>query len=138
MALPNLIHPIDVKIQQLSTAETIYDEETREPIQKAARKATTTVKGQIQWGKSEDAQVAAGGVQMEADGYVLFRYADLKAKNITLELNDRFIKMGHVDTDVYIVGLQPVGHYPDQNGPSLLKAYFQDRQPSKQGQGLGA
>jgi hypothetical protein len=135
--LPNLIHPIDVKIQQINIAATIYDEETREPIQKAARSATTTVKGQILWGKSENLKASAGGSEEQADGYVLFRYKDLIAKSIVLQLNDRFIKMGHVDTDVYITSIQPLGHYPDQNGPALVKAYFQDRQPSKQGQGLG-
>ena len=50
-------------------------------------------------------------------------------------LDDRFKKIGSVDTDVFITRLEFQGHYPDQGGPTLVKAHFTDRQPSKQRRG---
>src|SRR4051812_18110415 len=136
MPLPNLIHRTNVTVQQIDRGATIYDEETREPVQQAERKVDTIVPGQILWGKQNSLSLMAGGAEQASEGYVLFRYVDLRSKSMTLQQNDRFIKMGHLDTDVYIVKLQPMGHYADQNGPALVRAYFASRQPSRQGQGL--
>ena len=135
--LPNLIHPVPIIIQRLDTPNTVMDEEYREPVQKSARQADTTVQGQAQWARSETMMVRSrGGRQLDANGYVLFRYADLEAAGITLQENDRFIKIGNEDTDVYIISLQPMGHYPSASGATLVKAYFADRQPARQGLGL--
>lgn len=128
--MPNLIHPINITIEQWSEGETIYDDDFREPVQQAARVETKVVKGQPNWDLQE-ASSTKGGVEQDASGYVLFRYIDLNAQGITLKRQDRFIKMGHLDTDVYIIALKPIGHYPDQNGASLVKAYFTDRAPSR-------
>ena len=70
-----------------------------------------------------------------SDGYVLFRRIDLDTAGITLQRQDRFSKLGHVETDVYIVRLEHTAHYPDQGGPTLVKAYFEDRGPSRQTRG---
>ena len=72
---------------------------------------------------------------MTSTGYVVFRYIDLNAREITLQLDDRFVSLGGVDCDLYIVSFRPMGHYPDQGGPTLLKALFDDRQPMRQGLG---
>lgn len=133
MPLPRLLHPIQVTVQQIDRDATIYDEETREPVQKVQRKIDTTLSAQVSWGRTKDLNASAGGVREEADGYVVFRYVDLAAKQITLQLNDRLIKMGHVVTDVYLIKLQPFGHYGDQNGPALIKAFFASRESSRQG-----
>lgn len=136
MPLPRLLHPINVTVQQIDRAATIYDEETREPVQVVERKVDKIVPGQILWGKEKALAATAGGAEEQSEGYVLFRYIDLSAQSITLQQNDRIVKMGHLDTDVYVVKLQPMGHYADQNGPALVRAYFASRQPSRQGQGL--
>lgn len=128
--MPNLIHPIDITIEQWSEAETIYDDDFREPIQQAARVEAKIVKGQPNWDLDESTASKAGAEQ-EASGYVLFRYIDLESKSITLKRQDRIAKMGHLETDVYITALKPVGHYQDQNGASMVKAYFTDRAPSR-------
>jgi hypothetical protein len=134
MAQPRLIHPVPVTIEQLDLAETIQDDDYREPVQQAARKAkVTSVKGQPRWEGSKELEFTKGGVQQKADGYVLFRYVDLEAAGVTLSDNDRFTLIGKQVTDVYIVQLQPVAHYSDKGGATLLKAFFMDRQPSRQG-----
>lgn len=137
MPLPNLLHKTNIVIQQIDKGDTIYDEDTREPVQQAHRTVNKDLKGQVHWGQADDLEPGAGGVQEESDGYVLFRYLDLDKKGIALSPGDRIIKMGRLNTDVYLIKLQPMAHYEDQNGPSTVRAYFKDRQPSKQGLGLG-
>jgi hypothetical protein len=135
MALPRLLHPVPIVIEQISKATTFYDEDAREPIQAAARSSQETVQGQVKWEGDLALDVAAGGAQEGAQGYVLFRYTDLAAKGITLAQNDRIVKIGQQEVDVYVTKLRPVGHYPDQSGASLVKAFFMDRQPSRQRRG---
>ena len=133
MPQPNLLHPVPIIIQQLNKASTIQDDDFREPVQQALHNANKTAPGQVKWISEKDLEVSEAGTMEGADGYVLFRYVDLAARGITLQQNDRIIKMGTLDTDVYIVKLRPEGHYPDIGGPTLVKAFFKDRQPTKQG-----
>jgi len=129
---PNLLHPVPIIIQQIDISSTFHDEDFREPIQQSVRKANTTVNGQVKWGIDDSLAMSRGGVSEESAGYVLFRYADLTAASVTLRQNDRFIKIGNVLTDVYILRLQPQGHYPSAGGATLIKAFFADRAPAKQ------
>ena len=69
------------------------------------------------------------GIEQSAKGYVLFRMVDLlnhPSGPISLKQNDKFIKLGTIVKDVYIVGLRYSGHYPDQAGPTLVKAFYAD------------
>jgi hypothetical protein len=131
MPIPNLIHPVDVKVEQISKAETFFDEDAREPVQHAARAATVTLKGQVRWRGQFNLSAGVEGAELNADGYVLFRYIDLNAASVELQPNDRFVEIGGRETNVYIDRVEHLGHYPDVNGPTLVKAYFVDRQPSK-------
>jgi hypothetical protein len=133
MPMPNLLHPVDVSIQTQSTNSTQYDEDLREPIQQTVKTVAQTVDGQVKWANSEEIKVTIGGVQKKADGYVLFRYIDLEsaATPITLKVNDRIISIDGENTDVYVMKLIPCGHYPGL-GKTMVKAFFEDRQPSKQ------
>ena len=131
MVLPNLIHPCDIVIAQIIRGETFYDEDAREPIQQADREVEVTVPGQPSWIRTEEYQVTKGGTRINASGYVLFRKVDLDAISIEIQESDQIKKMGHVETNVYVVATEWLGHYPDQDGPALIKAYFEDRSPSK-------
>lgn len=141
MVMPNLIHPVPIVIEQIDQERqednagdgTWFDDDFREPVQQAARAASIQCPGQPKWGSSSRLGASLAGAESEATGYVLFRYVDLEAKSITLRKNDRFTLIGKQATDVYIVSLRPEGHYTDQGGATLLKAFFKDRQPSKQG-----
>lgn len=136
MVLPNLIHPVPVRIQQIVTGDTMYDEDFREPIQNSKRSTTIVVPGQPKFTDEGSLSISEGGVRPITDGHIIFRYIDLNRKSITLSLNDRFVKIGHVVCDLYIVRLVPVGEYPEHNGPTMVKAYFVDRQPSRQSKGV--
>lgn len=130
--LPNLIHPVDVHIEQLDKASTVYDDDFREPVQQAAHAVVKYLKGQVSWGESKQLGTTAAGVEENAAGYVLFRYIDLEKAGVTLKLNDKIVKLGKIATDLYITKIAPCGHYQDQGGATLVKAYFMDRQPSRQ------
>lgn len=132
MPLPNLPHKVDITVEQAARDETDYDVDAREPIQQAEHKTTVVVPGQPLWGAEAQLEQQLGGASESARGYVLFRKVDLDGKGVTLQVNDRILKMGHLDTEVYITRLQPRAHYPDQNGSSLVRAWFSDRLPAKQ------
>lgn len=135
MPIPRLLHPVPVTIEQISKATTLYDEDAREPIQFAARPVSKTLDGQAKWQSQFAEGNTRGGTTEGAAGYVLFRQIDLDAKSIVLQIEDRISRIGTLDTDVYISRLRPVGHYPDQGGHTMIKAFFDDRQPSKQTRG---
>jgi hypothetical protein len=134
---PRLIHPVPIVIEQVDEANTNYDDHHREPIQQSKRKTSVTIKGQVRWAVPDDVelQITIGGKQIQADGYVLFRFKDLTAASVTLKENDRFISIGGETVDVYIVKFRPMGHYPRAGGPTLVRAYFMDRTPIRS-QGL--
>ncbi len=135
MPVPNLIHPVPIDIQQIVKSETIYDDDLREPVQQAARPVTVKTVGQVKWNSQFELESQLGGAVEGSRGYVLFRRIDLEIQGIVLANNDRISKMGVRDTDVYITRLEPVGHYPDQSGHTLIKAHFNDRAPARQTRG---
>lgn len=137
---PNLIHPIPVQIEPLQRAQSLVDDDFREPIQQAVRSPRATVPGQIKWTSDEQLRVTDAGTQKGADGYVLFRRCDLRAAGLNeIHQSDRFVAIGAgantTEVDLYVVRVQQMGHYPDQGGGSLVRAWFKDRQPSKQTRG---
>jgi hypothetical protein len=130
--IPNLIHPVPISIQQLDLTNSIQDEDMREPVQQNERSTTKIVNGQVKWTDLKKLSSSREGVIENSTGYVLFRYVDLESESITLKREDRIIKIGTLDVDVYIVSLVPLGHYSTQGGPTMVKAMFDDRQPSRQ------
>ncbi len=132
MPLPNLIHPIAITIEQISKSTTIYDTQAREPVQQASRKTAVVVAGQPKWNIGTDFEMTELGAIINAQGYVLFRVTDLASKNVEISIGDRITRIGRDPQDVYIVRLQPMGHYTDQDGASLVRAWFSDRNPSKE------
>ena len=135
MPVPRLIHPVNITVQREDKAATIVDEDFREPVQKAARKTEFIAKGQVHWGADEKLDPNFGGSREDSDGWVLFRYADLRAIGEEVKRGDRFTKLGLIDTDVYVVEVKPMGHWQDQSGATIMRAYFKDRQPGRQNRG---
>lgn len=144
MVVPNLIHGIPITLVPIDRAATKFDPDTREPIQQAARGTPVIVQGQPKWvssttdGITQD--VTRGGPTPQSRGYVLFRVIDLLAAGLPknavtgqyLDFQCRISKMGNDDYDLYIIKFVPLGHYTDQNGPTLVKAHHVDRDPGKQ------
>lgn len=131
MPTPRLIHPIKITISQWSKEEGIFDDEMREAIGQTIRLPDAIVPGQVAWETKDQVTVEKNGIQLTSNGYILFRYIDLSAKNVTLKEEDNIIKIGWQIVNLYIVALTPAGHYPDRNGATLVKAYFTDRMPSR-------
>jgi hypothetical protein len=131
MPIPNLIHPIDVKLEQIDKASTFYDEDAREEIQIVNRASTVTLKGQVKWDFEMSLSAHKGGAGEDASGYVLFRFVDLDALSIEIKRGDRFVEFGGREANVYVIRTQPTATYDDVNGATLLKAFFSDRQPSE-------
>ena len=133
MVMPTLLHPVPITVQKLDKANTIYDDDYREPVQQAARAVSVVVPGQVAWFRGDVLKRTRGGIQEDSSGYVLFRYIDLERNGLTIELNDRFVKLGTLVVDVYVNKFEPCGHYPEYQGPTMVKCFFTDREPVKQG-----
>jgi len=133
MPLPNLIHPIQVTVEQIDRSTTIYDPDAREPIGAAARKTTVTMPGQPRWASQRQLEAQAFGPTDSVRGYILFRYVDLTAYGVDLAIGDRVTAQGHLTApEGYVVRLEPQAHYQDQNGASTVKAWLSDRLPAKE------
>jgi hypothetical protein len=130
MPQPNLIHPVPIEIEQLDTANTIFDDDYREPVMQSKRKVKKKILGQVKWWSSGNLDFSEGGVQKEYTGYVLFRKIDLDAQSITITSNDRVISINGAPYELYIINPVPAAFYPNL-GPTLLKCYFSDRQPAR-------
>jgi len=134
--LPRLLHAVPCVIERIDRASTIYDDDAREAISQAQRKPPVTIPGQVKWASQYSLEMTKAGARENSNGYVLFRKVDLDKAGVTLQDNDRIAKMGHVECDLYVDRMEWTAHYADQGGPSLLKAFFSDRQPAKQTRGV--
>jgi hypothetical protein len=138
MPMPRLIHPIPVEIRKADRKFTAaYDDNFREPVGQVRRKQKPIkLRAQLKIKDTDAATATAGGVQEQSNGYLLFLTADLKRAGVTIEIGDRVVKLGEGDNarevDYYITKFYWRGHYPAAGGPTLLKAFFMDRQPSRQ------
>ena len=130
MVRPNLIHPVNVQIEQGDKANTKFDENAREPVRKMTLISAITLSAQVKWKNTDNPQPEFQGVTEDSNGYLLFRFFDLTKAGVTLARGDKIIKIARATYELFITQLIPAGHYPDQNGPSLLKAFFADRNPT--------
>lgn len=135
LVLPRLLHPIDVVISRITKGTTIYDDDTREPISQPDRADNITIKGQVKWREQYALSPKKGGVEENSLGYVLLRKYDMDELSFTIARGDQIAKIGNIDTDVYVTKLEWCGHYSDQGGATMVKAHFEDRQPSRQTRG---
>jgi len=137
--LPNLIHPLPTDVQPVDRAATIQDDGYNEPVQTVVYREAYTAPGQWKWASDKELRMQEIGALEYSTGYVLFRMRDLRALGQTIGVGDRIIGYGagaaRVPLDVYVVKLRYEGHYPDQYGPSLVKAFFSDRAPERQKRG---
>lgn len=135
---PNLLHPIPVYLSRVEKDFTaLQDANLHEPIGQVKRpQAPTKLYAQISWGMDKRISQGEGGALLDSDGYLLFRTSDLRDKYITLQIGDRIAQIGEEkakqNVDLYLIAFKWMGHYPDQQGASLVKAYFEDRSPSRQ------
>jgi hypothetical protein len=136
MPLPRLLHPVRTHIEPINKAQTTYDSDAREPIQNVTREARIVIPAQIEYRKNpngtpgmEMPSMTPGGAFLMQVNYLLIRRKDADALGYSPAVSDRIAKIGHMDVDLYVKWMQPIAHYPDQNGWSLLRLYCQDREP---------
>jgi hypothetical protein len=137
MPIPTLIHPISVYLRKSDKTNTaVMDSLLHEPVGQVRRETSIKLRAQVLWGLDHTQQPSDMTVAASSDGYLLFLTADLVAAHVTLNIGDRIIKIGEgavaLDVDLYIVSFRWMGHYPGQRGPTLVRAYFADRSPSRQ------
>lgn len=128
MVLPRLIHPVPITIEQIDRSTTVYDDDFREEVQRVERGAPVTVSGQVSWEIDKRFRSSLGGAIEDSEGYVLFRFVDLTTAGVTLKREDRFTSLGNYACDVFVTALQPIGHYQDQGGPAMIRAFFKSQQ----------
>lgn len=135
---PTLIHPIAVFLRQVERDLTaVQDDNLHEPVGQVRRpQAPIRLMAQVSWGKDKDQTQTEGGPTGNSDGYLLFRTSDLRSKHVTLVEGDRITQIGEgaaaQQTDLYVTAFKWMGHYPDQRGATLVRAYFEDRSPSRE------
>jgi len=133
--IPRLIHPITIEIEPSQKTATAYDDDAAEPVRQVKRDTTITTKAQIQWYREDQAVARDGGRAETDDGYVLFLTRTLNALGYAPALGDRVKRIGTGayarDVDLYFTYLEPCGHYPGQDGNTLLLCGFRDRQPTR-------
>jgi hypothetical protein len=135
MTVPNLIHPVRCTLRKTVRAGTSYDEDAREAIQSVKYGKELRVNAQPNFQSLGDEETYKNtGRRVMTSGYLLFRYVDLRRADgglcLVLEEDDRIVQVGHRKVDIYIYKLEDTGHYPDQDGSSLIKAHCRDRNPS--------
>lgn len=136
MPIPRLIHKVRCVYRESRSAATAMDNDAREAIQSVGYGKETNIVGQPSFKSLGDAaQYKRGGVQVETNGYILFRFVDLRSRRITLKTGDRFLQVGHFSVDIYVERLEPTAHYGDQNGATMVKAHCRDRMPARQKRG---
>jgi hypothetical protein len=108
------------------------DPDTKEPIGKVARNTYNELYAQISW-KNEKTEVTIGGKKYVFDGYCLFLKKDLDDKGITIGEGDQVVRMGEGNAEVtvslYVDAIQRRGHNPIYGGHTLIKAWFNEKQP---------
>lgn len=130
--IPTLIHPILIQLAQIDRDSSIYDDSAREVIGNIATETVTTLQAQVSFKQIDKPDPQYSGVREKSLGYLLFRFLDLGTASITLKRGDRIRKIGNRNVNYFLHYFQDCGHYPDQGGATLVKAYFVDRHPSSQ------
>lgn len=136
MVSPRLIHPLPTDVQSVNRDATIQDDGYSEPVQTVQYDPTFTAPGQWKWMSDKELRAQDIGAVEYSTGYVLFRTSDLRAIGKKINTGDRIIGYGagaaRIALDVYVTKVRYEGHYPDQHGPALVKAFFNDRAPERQ------
>lgn len=131
MPLPRLIHPVNVEVESLDAEESVFDPDFKQPVTRV--RTSYNLPGQVKWEAHNEAGPTGAGVELIADGYVLFRQDDLRSAGWTPKQGDKLLAFGsgpnRVAQALFVVRLRPMGHYPDQGGATLLKCFFRDKAP---------
>jgi hypothetical protein len=130
MVLPRLIHPVNVTIETIDKARTLYDPMTRSVIGQPLR-TSVTIKAQLNNRRHDQVTMDPGGRETDGDGYILARLRDLERAGVTIEIGDKITKLGRRDVAYFITRKEFKAGYSDQDGHTLVRFFYNDRSPSK-------
>lgn len=136
MPAPRLIHPVPIWVKKIDRDFTpISDPNLHEFIGQVRRERKVKLYAQIGQ-PSVTPKASSGGILETEAGYILVLTAALRNADVALERGDQIVQIGEGpaarQTDLYITRLEWLGHYNQASGHTMLKAYFADRQPSRQ------
>ena len=142
MPIPKLKHPILFLIEPVDKESSIHDDHAREEIQVIRRRPTVEIVGQIEYRDSvvhglSNQKYDEKGIISDEQGYVIFRFVDLKIVGYNPQLGDRIKVIGYKSENpqiatAYFDRLKQTAHYP-RYGSTMIKCYFKDRKPSHNG-----
>jgi hypothetical protein len=75
------------------------------------------------------------GVNEQVRGWLTIRYVDTLTTGYSPRRGDRIVKCGRRDTELYVMNVEPMGHY--EGGHELYRLYFTDRRPGANAPDLG-
>jgi hypothetical protein len=108
------------------------DDDAREPIGKIARTSEYSLYAQIRW-IALDSKADREGKVESFDGYCLFLRTDLVAAGIDIAEGDLITVMGSGNAlrnvNFYVKKITLVGHNPNYNGHTMIKAWLVTKQP---------
>ena len=131
----DLIEPIDVTIEQIDKVNTPYPSGPNgipEIPNYTVRKTAITLPAQVVFGdRDQIPHPTPLGTDEKILGYMVLKYDDLNNSGITLKRGDKVIKMGQIETEVYLSHSQgdPAAHFSGIGGFTLVRMFFVDRNP---------
>lgn len=135
---PRLINPVPVFIRKADPDNTAaVNTSLHEPVGQMRRfRDPIKLLAQISYIKMDNPVPTAGGINEISDGYLVFQISRLRKMGIMVDRGDQVTQIGQGRTlmavDYYITKIQPLGHTSLAKGATLIKAYFADRQPTRQ------
>ena len=123
---PRLIHPVDVTIERYKRGESVQDPDAREPIKGGeVYEASYTIPAQVEWKRTESfVSLERTGARLESDGHLTFLIEDLDAAGFRPQYGDKVTRIASEVVELYIIGGELSGHYPDMGGPTLFVTPF--------------
>lgn len=131
MPRPRLLHPVEVVIEPIDVAATVYRPNAREPIKTVARKTTVSVSAQVQWNKNRAPDAIRAGIAETASGYFIFLKSDLSDASYVPRHGDRVITIADTPQPIslYLKDQEPCGHYDGEYW--MLRVDFVDKAPAR-------
>lgn len=125
---PRLQNTLIVVIKQKLPAQTLMDDNAREPIKKVKRSEALNLRAQVVRSKffSERFQEGGqGGPTDENRGYMIFDLSELATAGVTLQRGDKITSIGGVAMSAYLSKRE---HFGVHQGRSTLEVWdYEDR-----------
>lgn len=129
--VPSLLHPNNVTIEPKEAASALVDDYSSEIIRGSGRGTEFIIPAQVHWEREKDADPHQQDIVESSTGHITVRRWDAERLGVSLpKRGDRITKLDDAAVRLYIIRTTPLGHYSASDKPTLLRAYFTDREPT--------